>query len=341
MGKEALFYKKVDDNNVQCYLCHHNCKVSKGNFGLCGVRENREGILYSNNYGKLVATHIDPIEKKPFFHFFPGELAYSIAAIGCNFKCDFCQNWQISQHQESQKLGVESENFSCEEIVKKAIESGCKIIAYTYTEPTVFFEFAYDCAKIAKKEGLYNTFVTNGYMSRSALEFIAPYLDAANVDLKSFREAFYKKFCRARLAPVLENIKLMKKLNIWVEITTLIIPQENDSLDELSDIIDFIISVDKNIPWHISRFHPDYKLYGYLPTEIETLQKVYQLAKSKGLRYVYIGNAYTDYAENTYCYQCSRLLIKRVGFSVVRSNLREGKCNFCGAPISGRGLGDE
>lgn len=338
MLKEASFYEKKENNTVHCFLCSHHCNIKEGYSGLCGVRKNEKGILYTLNYGELVAEHIDPIEKKPLFHFFPGSSAYSLAASGCNFKCSFCQNWQISQKEEAEKLGTGNLYVTPRDIVKKAQDAGCKSISYTYTEPTVYFEFAYDSAKLAREKGLFNNFVTNGFMSKDSLESIAPYLDAANVDLKSFRDSFYRKTCKAVLKPVLENIRLMKKLGIWIEVTTLIIPSLNDSKEELSDIASFIASVGEEIPWHISRFYPAYKFNSYSATPLKTLEDTYQIGKSKGLRYVYIGNLYTDYGENTYCYSCGELLIKRTGFFVDKNNILSGKCKFCGVKIDGVGM---
>jgi pyruvate formate lyase activating enzyme len=332
--KETLFYKK-EKEEVICFLCNHQCRIKEKKLGICGVRKNLGGTLYSLNYGKIVSVHIDPIEKKPLFHFFPSSKAYSIASIGCNFKCGFCQNWQISQVEEAEKLGVESFKSSAEEVVEEAIRNNCKSISYTYTEPTIYFEFAFEVSKLAKERGLYNNFVTNGYMSKEALEYISPYLDAANVDLKSYREEFYRKICKASLKPVLDNIILMKKLNIWVEITTLIIPGLNDSEEELKDIAQFISSLDKNIPWHISRFHPDYKFLNFSTTSLSILERAYQIGKEKGLKFIYIGNIYTSYGENTYCPGCNKLLIKRIGFLVEENNIIKGRCNFCQEKIAG------
>ena len=336
--KEALFYNKESDSSVSCFLCPHHCHIADGGIGICGVRANRGGTLYSLNYAKVISANIDPIEKKPLFHFFPGSSAYSIASVGCNFKCDFCQNWQISQVSEAKRLGVEGVEVSPEKIVADAKENDCKSISYTYTEPTIFFEFAYDCAKLAKSKGLYNNFVTNGYISKEALEHISGYLDAANVDLKSFRDDFYRTVCKGSLEPVLDTIRLMKKLDIWVEVTTLVVPGQNDSSGELSDIAGFISSVDKDIPWHISRFHPDYKSTTPSATPLSKLEEAYQIGKDKGLKYIYIGNIYTQRGENTYCPFCNELVIKRIGFSVEAINIKESRCDYCGSEIAGRGL---
>ncbi|UCD16147.1 MAG: AmmeMemoRadiSam system radical SAM enzyme [Candidatus Omnitrophota bacterium] len=336
--KEALFFRKEEGGKVKCFLCNHYCNIENGQLGICGVRLNREGVLYSLNYAELVAANIDPIEKKPLFHFFPGSSAYSIASIGCNFKCGFCQNWQISQAKEAKELGIKTISVSAQEVVEAAVGHKCRSISYTYTEPTIYFEFAYDCAILAKEKGLYNNFVTNGYMSKEALRHISPYLDAANVDLKSFREEFYRKICKAKLAPVLENIALMKELGIWVELTTLIIPGENDSEDELSDIVSFIASLDKNIPWHISCFYPNYKFTNKSVTAASALETASLIGKEKGLKYVYIGNIHTDYGENTYCPSCSKLVIERLAFFIKRKDIKSGKCQYCGKKISGVGL---
>ena len=335
--QKALFFTKEDKGEVGCYLCNHHCRIKNNQRGLCDVRWNKNGVLYSLNYAKLVAANVDPIEKKPLFHFFPGSLAYSIASAGCNFKCDFCQNWQISQFEEAERFGVKGMQVSPEQVVSEALNHGCKSISYTYTEPTVYFEFAFKCAKLAKQKGLYNNFVTNGYMSKDALRFISPFLDAANVDLKSFREDFYRRQCKAHLEPVLENIRLMKQLGIWVEITTLIVPGYNDSREELSDIASFIADLDVNIPWHISRFHPDYKFTGVSPTKVSLLQQAYDIGKDKGLKFVYIGNVHTDYGETTFCPSCSKPLVQRTGFSIGSNQVKQGRCGFCGEEIRGIG----
>ncbi len=332
MKKEALLYEKLGKDKVHCFLCAHNCRIEDGKFGFCGVRKNEGGVLYSYIYGELIASNIDPIEKKPLYHFLPGTLSYSIAAIGCNFHCGFCQNWQISQ--ASAKDGASGGvKMNPERVVKEAEKHSCKSIAYTYTEPTIFFEYAYDTAKLAKEAGLYNVFVTNGYMTEEAIGMIAPYLDAANVDLKSFNNDFYTRICKGRLEPVLNSIRFMKKNNIWVEITTLIIPGENDSDEELSQIAEFIAGIDKDIPWHISRFHPDYKFLNTGATPLETLRKAEGIAKKAGLRYVYLGNVSED--TNTYCHKCGELLIKRTGFSVIENRIEKGACPSCGAVIKG------
>lgn len=328
MIKEAMLYEKLDGGKVYCYLCSHHCRVLPGKFGICGVRQNIDGKLLTLIYGEVIAEHVDPIEKKPLYHFLPGTGSYSIATIGCNFKCAFCQNWEISQSRDVSKNFVKPED-----VIKETKRTGCKSISYTYTEPTIFFEYAYDIAKLAKKQGLYNNFVTNGYMTKKALETIRPYLDSANVDLKGFSQEFYSRFCKARLEPVLESIKTMKELGIWIEITTLIIPGQNDSEKELNSIAEFIASVGIEIPWHVSRFHPDYKYLDSIPTPVETLRRAKEIGDKAGLRYIYLGNALEG--NDTFCYNCGAVLIKRIVFDVVENNINNGKCRKCGAKIDG------
>jgi len=333
MNKEALLYEKLENNQVHCYLCNHHCRIAEGKFGFCGVRQNINGILYTHAYGKLVASHIDPIEKKPLYHFFPGSLSFSIATIGCNFHCGFCQNWEISQRsfRDGNPLG---EDFTPERIVMAARQNKCKSISYTYTEPTIFFEYAIDIAKIAKSDHLYNVFVTNGYMSKEALLMIRPYLDAANIDLKFFKESSYKKICGASLGPVMNSIKLMRELGIWVEVTTLIIPGENDSEEELRGIAKFIASVDKDMPWHVSRFHPNYRFTEHKLTPEATLKKAQEIGYQAGLTYIYAGNV-IGFGNDTHCHNCKKLLVQREGFSALENNIKAGKCAFCSTTIPG------
>lgn len=335
MLKEALFYNKKAEKSVDCFLCNHYCHITDAGFGFCGVRLNKNGTLYSLNYGRLIAANMDPIEKKPLYHFLPGTMSYSVACVGCNFRCDFCQNWEISQAAEAKKLGIGDFEVLPEKVVKEALKNNCPSISYTYTEPTIYFELAYETAELASAKGLSNIFVTNGYMTKEALKYVSPYLDAANVDLKSFREDFYQKICKAKLKPVLDNIRLMRELDIWVEITTLVVPGKNDSEEELNDIAAFLAGVDKNMPWHISAFHPDYKLTGLTATPQTTLERAFKIAKSHKLNYVYVGNARIGCGENTYCGFCSKMLIERDGFFIVNNNLEEGRCKYCKQPIEG------
>jgi pyruvate formate lyase activating enzyme len=334
MIREAMLYERLDDERVRCHLCSHTCTISPSKQGICGVRENRDGILYTLVYGTIIAENIDPIEKKPLFHVYPGSRSFSIATVGCNFQCTFCQNSDISQMPRERKK-ILGRDATPEELVENALTSGSKTIAYTYTEPTVYFELAYDTAKIAKDKGIKNVFVTNGFMTGETIEKIAPYLDAANVDLKSFDDGFYKEYCGARLQPVLDSLKKMKELGIWVEVTTLIIPTLNDSDEELFDIARFIHSLGNETPWHISRFHPQYKMTGLHPTPLSTLQRAKQIGTDAGLKYVYTGNVPGDEGENTYCSNCGNLIIGRYGFRVDTLNLKGSQCSTCGGELEG------
>jgi len=334
MIQEAMLYDKLTDKGVRCYLCAHRCTIKPDRRGICGVRENRDGILYSLVYGTIIAENVDPIEKKPFFHVYPGSKSYSIATCGCNFNCAFCQNHEISQMPRSTSM-IMGEDVSPAAIVAQAKKSGSKTIAYTYTEPTVYFELAYETAKIANSEGISNVFVSNGFLTEEAMEKIKPYLAAANVDLKSFRNEFYRKYCGARLQPVLDALRKMKELGIWVEITTLLIPSLNDTDDELQDIAGFIAALGKETPWHISRFHPQFKMLDTQVTPVSSLHRAVEIGKQAGLKYVYSGNVPGDEGENTYCFHCHRLLIERFGFRIITNNLHGNKCKHCGTILDG------
>ena len=333
-----MLYEKIGDKKVQCNLCAHRCKINEGKKGICLVRENRDGTLYTLVYGRTISQHVDPIEKKPLFNFYPGTTAYSIATVGCNFKCQFCQNWEISQMVRDEHLIMGNE-ASPESIVENAKKYGSKSIAYTYTEATIFFEYAYDTAKLAHEVDIKNVFVTNGYMTEEAIKKIEPYLDAANVDLKSFSDDFYRKLCGAKLQPVLDALKLMKKLGIWVEVTTLIIPTLNDSSEELREIAKFIVNeLGEGTPWHISRFYPAYNLTDKPPTPIETIHKAREIGLNEGLKYVYEGNIPGSTGENTYCPNCKNLIIERLGYQIINKATKDGKCPYCESRIYGVGL---
>jgi pyruvate formate lyase activating enzyme len=334
MIKDAMLWAPLEGGKVTCALCSHRCVIAPSKVGICAVRENRDGKLMTLVYGEVIAAHVDPIEKKPLYHFYPGSKALSIATAGCNFRCGFCQNWEISQAPRRKDRGLKGYKLSPEEIVREALEQECRSISYTYTEPTIFFEYAYDTARLAKESGLANNFVTNGYMTAEALTTIRPYLDAANVDLKAFKDATYKKICGARLEPVLESIRLMKKLGIWVEVTTLVVPGLNDGAEELAEIARFIAGVNPDIPWHISRFHPDYEYTDAPPTPVKTLRAAYEIGRKEGLHYIYIGNIMGE-SEDTRCPKCDQLLIRRQGFFVAENRLSAGKCPACASPIAG------
>jgi len=332
--KEAMLYQELSDKRVRCDLCSHRCVIADSKRGICGVRENKDGTLYSLVYGKIVATHVDPIEKKPLFNFHPGTRAFSVATVGCNFKCAHCQNAEISQ-MPAEHNRIIGQEISPEKIVKAAEKNDCKSIAYTYTEPTIFMEYAYDTAMLASKRGIKNVFVTNGYMTEKALRTIHPYLDAANVDLKGFTEEHYQKICAARLKPVLDTLKLMKELDIWVEVTTLIIPTINDSDEVLRNIAEFILSLGVETPWHVSRFHPTYKMLDLPPTSVQSVIRARQIGLEVGLRYVYSGNIPGDEGEHTYCYNCGKVLIPRYGYQLEEIRIEDSRCKYCGAAIDG------
>jgi len=334
MIKEALLYEAKEDRKVQCNLCNHRCSISDGNFGICGVRQNREGVLYTHAYGQAIAANVDPIEKKPLYHFLPGTTSFSVAAAGCNFRCGFCQNWQISQIPVKQRGRGTGYHLAPEDIVNKAREHQCRSISYTYTEPTIFFEYAYDIARLAKESGIYNVFVTNGYMTVEALNTIRPYLDACNVDLKAFSDAFYRNTCHGRLEPVLASIRTMRELGIWVEITTLVIPGENDDVAQLDGIARFIAGVGQDIPWHISRFHPDFQFDHVGPTPLGVLKTAYSLGKKAGLQHIYVGNVPGETAE-TRCPECGKTLIRRHGFFVEENLVENGACPACHTMVAG------
>jgi pyruvate formate lyase activating enzyme len=335
MIKDAALWDPAEDGAVKCRLCAHRCLIRPGQRGVCAVRENRDGRLVTLVYGEVVAAHVDPIEKKPLYHFLPGSTALSIATPGCNFRCGFCQNWQISQSPRSGGGGLAGEPFPPDAVVRAAVDAGCRSISYTYTEPTIFFEYASDTARLARQAGLFNNFVTNGYMTAEALEAIHPALDAANVDLKAFRDETYRKVCGARLEPVLASIRRMKALGVWVEVTTLVVPGLNDSVEELEGMARFIASVDPDIPWHVSRFHPDYEYTGTPATPVPTLRAAAEAGRREGLRYIYVGNVPGE-SEDTSCRTCGALLIRRRGFTVLANLLVDSRCPTCGTVLPGR-----
>jgi pyruvate formate lyase activating enzyme len=335
--KEALFYTPGENNQVRCELCRFRCVIGDGGRGICAVRENHAGILYSLVYGRIVAEHVDPVEKKPLFHFMPGSLTYSIATSGCNFHCRHCQNHSISQvTRDNQIKGIDR---TPQEIVEAAIKNSCRSISFTYTEPTVFYEFALETAQHARKNGLANIFVTNGYISKAALVEIAPFLDAANIDLKGFNEEFYRNTVKARLSEVLDSIIEYRKLGIWIEITTLIIPDLNDSDDDLHGIARFIAeNLGPETPWHVSQFYPTYQLLNKSRTPLRTLQRAKAIGLSAGLKHVYEGNVPGEGGENSFCPDCSNLIIERYGYRILSNSINGGRCPNCGRKIAGISL---
>ncbi len=334
---EAMLYEKIGEKKVTCRLCARRCLISDGGTGFCLVRKNEGGTLYSLVYGKAISACVDPVTKKPLSHLNPGSLVMSIATVGCNFRCKFCDNWMISQGKE-----ITGHNLSPEEVVKAARDNGCQGISYTYTEPTVFFEYAYDTARLARQVGFFNTFVTNGYMTPEAVKTIAPYLDAATVDFKGGADPeFYKNVSSVpSVEPIFEALKEMKRNDIHIEITNLVVPKTGDSIEKVRQLATWIKdSLGKDTPFHLLRFHPDYELTTIPSTSIETLEKTCVAAKNAGLNYVYIGNVPGHPCENTYCPSCSELLIKRYSFEITRWNLtKDMRCPVCGheIPIKGR-----
>jgi pyruvate formate lyase activating enzyme len=333
---EACLYESLKNLKVQCHLCSHRCVISEGQRGKCCVRENQGGVLKTLVYGRLIDARGDPIEKKPFFHFMPGSLSFSIATVGCNFSCRFCQNADISRMPADQNGRIAGTFCDATVVVDEALKTGCRSIAYTYTEPTVFFEFAMDTARLAKEKGLRNVFVTNGFMTPEALEKIRPCLDAANVDLKAFREEFYQQICGAALKPVQKNLVRMKSMGIHLEITTLLIPGMNDDPVQLSEMAAFIAAdLGVETPWHISRFHPTYKLTDCPPTPVSSLTNAREIGIQAGLHYVYTGNIPGDHGENTYCHHCGKLLVERWGYTIQQNRIRNSRCPFCQVLIPG------
>lgn len=359
--REAMFYERLPDGRVHCRLCPHDCRIADGVLGACGVRVNHHGTLYTLVYDRIAADHVDPIEKKPLFHFFPGSTAYSIATVGCCLRCTYCQNWEMSQwpgthlprktnwedatgpHVLCPALAGLAEEIpgrpvTPQEIVDAAVRSRARSIAYTYTEPTIFFELAHDTAVLARDAGLRNVFVSSGFTSEAPIRRIAPVLDAVNIDLKFFRDESYTHISRARLAPVLDAIRLYHDLGVWVEVTTLVIPGVNDSDEELSDIARFIRSVGAEVPWHVTQFYPAYRMLDRPATPIEALRRARALGLDSGLRYVYEGNVWGEGGENTRCHACGALLIERHGHAVISNRIRESRCPQCGATIDGIGM---
>ncbi|MCB0547135.1 MAG: AmmeMemoRadiSam system radical SAM enzyme [Phaeodactylibacter sp.] len=348
---EAILYEPMEKKAVRCTACKIRCVVKPGGAGVCGVRQNMDGKLYLLVYGKASAVNIDPIEKKPLYHFLPGSQIFSIGTIGCNFACSFCQNWDISQlartlreqlMKEKHIQDIEMEvgqygyELSPERAVGLCLEKKVPSIAYTYNEPVIFFEYLHDISTLARQHGIRTVFVSNGYESEEALEQAGGYLDAMNIDLKSFRDEFYKKLCKARLQPVLDTIREVHKKGIWLEVTTLVIPGQNDSKGELREIAGFLASISPDIPWHISAFHPAYQMKDVPYTSRTTLEKAYDIGLAAGLRYIYLGNIQDEERSTTYCPNCGAALIRRTGYrTTLEHSFSNGRCLRCRTKISG------
>ena len=332
-GIEARHYQSLAGNKVQCGMCPWACLVDEGKRGKCETRENRKGTYRSLVYGRIAASHVDPIEKKPFFHFLPGASAYSIATVGCNLDCKFCQNWDLSQTRPED---TDVPFTAADSAAEQARRSGVRIIAYTYSEPTVFNEFVYDVASEGRRIGLRNVVVSNGFIQKKPLTALAGVIDAYKVDLKSFDDGYYKKVCAGQLKPVLETLVTLKSLNVWTEIVTLIVPALNDTDADFRSLSQWILrELGPDVPLHFSRFYPQYKLKNLAPTPTQTLERAWNTARDAGLHYVYLGNNPGHPGENTACHGCGKTVLRRMGYQVLENNVKAGKCGFCGRVIAG------
>lgn len=331
--REAMFYERLDKDTIQCRLCPRNCVLKNGMRGFCRAREPRDGTHYTLVYANPTAIHVDPIEKKPLFHFLPGTSAFSIATAGCNFRCKYCQNWEISQSPPEDTTNY---YLPPEDAVKKAAQYGSLTIAYTYTEPSIFYEYMLDTAKLARQSAIKNIYHSNGSLNQKPLEELLPYLDGANIDLKGFSQEFYSEICEGYLDTVLNTIKTLKKNGVHVEITNLIIPSLNDNPAGIRKMCAWIREeVGKDTPLHFSRFYPTFKLRNLTPTPLETLEEARRVAIKEGLEYVYIGNVPGHEAESTYCPKDKKILIRRMGYRILENNIINGKCKSCGLDIPG------
>lgn len=338
MSHLAWLSKRLASGKILCQACAQSCRLEEGEYGVCRVRRVEEGELRLLVYGLAAALNVDPVEKKPMFHFLPKSRAFSLGTVGCNFSCSFCQNHDISQYPKENDHRVVGRELSPEDIVELAIQNGCDSIAYTYNEPIVFFEYAYDAAKIAHEKGLKNIYVTSGYETRKAIDLLAPYIDGMNIDVKSFSDEFYKEICGARLKPVLEAVKYAHSKGIWIEITTLLIPGKNDSEEEIRSIAKFIAEVDNSIPWHLSAFHPTYKMLEPSRTPESTLIRAYKIGQEEGLKYLYVGNVDREDYESTYCPSCKKRVIDRsgnIGQFVINDLKESGVCPYCLSRLEG------
>ena len=330
---EARYYDKIDDLMVICRLCPRECEVADRERGYCGVRENRKGIYYTLVHSNVCAENIDPVEKKPMFHFLPGSKAYSIATAGCNIECKFCQNWEISQFRPEQ---IPSRHRPPARVVELADTTGCKVIAYTYSEPVVFWEYMYDCAVKGREKGVKSAMISNGYIEEKPLRDLVKVLDGVKIDLKAFTNEFYRDLCSGTLEPVLRTLKILKETGIWFEIVVLIIPTRNDSAAEIRSMCDWIAeNLGDSVPIHFTRFHPTYKIKEIAATPVRTLERAFETARKAGLKFPYIGNVPGHEGENTRCRKCGKTLIERKGFWVIANRIKSGKCPFCSDSVPG------
>ena len=336
--REALLYETNEDGSVHCYLCPHHCVIQEGQRGICQVRSNKEGILNTHVYGKTTVQHVDTIEKKPLYHFYPGTKCYSIATEGCNMHCQYCTNWQVSQINDIEHpfRGIQA---TPEEIVRSALDNNCRSMSYTYVEPTIFLEYINDIATLARVNGLKNVYKSNGFMTLEAIEVCAEWLDAANIDLKSFREVTYRKM-GARLDAVLDCMRMLKSKGIWLEVSSLIIPNVNDSPEELTDMARFVAQeLGPETPWHILRFFPAYEMQDTSPTSLDLMHRAREIGEAQGLKHIYYGNIVLPDYQSTHCSSCNALLIHRKSFSYIKKHMKGAQCYQCGTELPGIGFG--
>lgn len=320
--KEALFYEKLEGGKVHCLLCPQDCVIADGRRGFCEVRRNSGGVLYSEIYNRVMARGMDPIEKKPLYHFHPGAMIYSLGTRGCNQRCDFCQNWHMLQPDAS------TSEMSAQEAVKEALSLGSQGIAYTYNEPTIWYEFVLECSQLARESGLVNVLVTNGSINAAPFTQLAPFVDAMNIDIKSMDPEFYRKICKSKLEPVLATCRAAREAGIHIEITNLVIPTLNDGAELLGELVDFVAGLGPEVPLHFSAYFPSYKMK-IEPTPLSSLLRARDIARAK-LRYVYLGNVSAPEGSNTDCPQCGSTLISRRGYSTSTEGMRDGGCGKCG-----------
>jgi len=332
--REVMFYKKLDELKIECGICPKKCKVADRERGTCGNKENRGGKYYTLVYSKPCSLYPDPIEKKPLFHYLPGTRAFSLATAGCNFECRFCQNWRIAQFRPED---VDYVHFTPEMIVETSRAKNCPTIAYTYSEPTVFYTYMYDCAKLGREKKIGSVMISNGYMQEEPLKELCKVLTGVKVDLKAFSEKFYKEICSGELKPVLETLVRLKKIGIWFELVVLIIPTKNDGKEEIKQMCEWIMkNLGPDVPVHFTRFHPTYKLKNLPPTPVRTLERCYNIAREKGLNFPYIGNVPGHKGENTYCPKCKKPILRRMGFMILKNDIStKGRCQLCDHPIPG------
>jgi pyruvate formate lyase activating enzyme len=331
--KEVMFYKKLEEKRIECEICPRKCRIAELERGYCGNKENREGIYYTLVHSRVCAAHVDPIEKKPFSHFLPGTKTFSIATAGCNIECKYCQNWQIAQFRPEQ---VKNYNLAPKEVVRQAKKRGCKTIAYTYSEPVVFYGYMYDTARAGQREGIGSVMISNGYILEKPLLELCQYLNAVKIDLKAFTEKFYKETCSGELEPVKKTLKLLKGIDMWTEIVVLILPTMNDSEKEIKEMSKWIMGeLGPDTPIHFGRFHPMYKIKNLPSTPVGTLERARHIAENEGLHYVYIGNVWGHEGENTFCPKCKKVIVRRLGYIIKKIDIVDGRCRFCRRPIAG------